>query len=363
MNPILLTCVNIIVYNILSIPLVFQFLKSRHLIIEENPPSIWLWFTILLFSIFPLYSGDWIHYKEIVYWIANGYYSKDHIEPIYIDLVEYIGNQYLLFRCIIWGSAIILLRATFIHLEIHNKFTLQLFIIWALLFYAYPRVSLALSLFFWGYSLMVKPYERKILSYSIGIITIILSYYFHKSMIIILFLSPFSLINLGRWKTFLLCLFSYFIILLSKTFLFNSFLMEDNHVEGYLNSSARVTTWSENLKNFLIRTPLYLTLIYMIVNISLKNKLHEFDKWEKCFYNFTIYISGLAFLFLIIGIERQAVFYRTLYMSFIPLCIFLSRYFQKYNNKWFKTTTILAYMGGNAWLFYCLVSHINGAIK
>lgn len=351
------TFLNIIVYNILSI---FAFQNAGKNIYNKVVINF-IWGIILFFCIYPFFSGDWLHYREkIIYFY---YYRATDLEPIYTSIMDYVGLNYFAFRFIIWGSALIFLKLLFSRLKIFETRTLLIFIIWGLLFYSYPRVSLGLSILFYGYSLLIRPINRKFISYVLGILLIILSCSFHKSIISLAVIIPFTLFPITRK---LVCMFIFGAFL--GVYFINNYLLSlkdiTTIIEGgnYFIKEANAISLGQQIVNFVLRIPIIVISVIIAYKVLFRKQLH-LNSYIYKFLSYLILILLLSFVFFFSDISNLTLFYRTLYMAFIPLSIVLAALYKTRLNHTIRTWTYIAYIGENMWLFYTLLGHYNGSIQ
>ena len=159
-NYIVYTVINIIIYNFISIPVVYYLFRYKRFVVRKRN-SFLIWLLLLVFCLEARYSGDWIHYKEIVENRYSGYWEWSNLEFIYEDIIYIVNGNYIAFRTLIWGSSLFFLYKLFRRLKIHNTLTLSVFTIHALYAFAYPRVSLGLSCFFWGYTYLIIKNDKE----------------------------------------------------------------------------------------------------------------------------------------------------------------------------------------------------------
>lgn len=356
MNLVLWTIIDIIIYNALSI---YSF---KHLSINNHKfNATFIWIILLFFCIFPLFSGDWIHYADKIKYYYHHNYTD--LEPIYLPIIEFTEFNYIFFRFIIWGSALIFLKLLFSRLKIFETRTLLIFIIWGLLFYSYPRVSLGLSILFYGYSLLIKPINGKLISYVLGIVLIVLSCSFHKSIISLAVIIPFTLFPITRK---LVCLFIIGAFL--GVYFINNYLLSlkgiTTIIEGgnYFIKEANAISLGQQIVNFVLRIPIIVISIIIAYKVLFKRQLH-LNSYIYKFLSYLILILLLSFVFFFSDISNLTLFYRTLYMAFIPLSIVLAALYKTRLNHTIRTWTYIAYIGENMWLFYTLLGHYNGSIQ
>lgn len=350
------TLCNIVGYNIFSLYSLCCILGKSKISIKGIGVT---WFFILLFCLFPLYSGDWIHYQEKV---IDFYSTGDcDLESIYGIFLSYTGKKYILFRLIVWGMAILFLRALFYRLDLNCYKLLAFWGIWGLLFFAYPRVSLGLAVFFYGYSFLTKPLKNHLWSYIVGIILISGSCFFHKSIIELVLLVPFTFMSLS-----LVNVFFYLLFFVCALFFINRFLLMQDlsfiHGSTYFFQENNISTLGEQIVTFFLRGPLFLLLISLLTLLKKKNAGYMSIAIRN-YFSFVILIVLLSLVFYFSNAASQVLYYRTLYMVFIPLSIVLASLYPYFKQRSIFIYTFIAYIGGNLWLFYCFLGHMNGSIR
>ena len=110
--------------NILIVLLVFLMMR-RSLISPRSIHSPYRFFVILLlftFVLFSFWGSDWFHYRTAFLDLRLGY--AGHIENIYVWISQHLAYDYLSFRFVIWGTALILLLLTLKRLSINYNLAL-----------------------------------------------------------------------------------------------------------------------------------------------------------------------------------------------------------------------------------------------
>lgn len=359
MNYSLYVILNILIYNSLSLYFINLLIKNKS--IERRKNNLF-WFIFLLLCLYCLYSGDWLHYREKLEFYEI--YGDSGLEEIYNVFLSYIGNNYLLFRLVVWGIAIIFLKLLFERISVNYYRLLGFYAIWGMLFFAYARVSLGLSLFFYGYSFLVKPVNRRCIGYIWGITCLILGVFCHKSLLLLILLLPFTFIPLSKKKFLIYFVCSCGLVLLINYFLQRiDFLLLGLDGVEYISSEAYVRTFGKILVDYSVRTPLFLLFLYLLYKLLWGNKLCYISVSVQHYVNYSILIVLLSFVFYSINIENQVLYYRTLYMVFIPLSIVMADAYMYVSKKIIILFTIMAYIGSNLWLLYSFIGHLNGSIQ
>ena len=355
---------NILLFNALLLPFFLQVLyksitTKNKFYFKINDRYLYIIIVIiLLFCLFSLYGGDYYHYYEFVKNISTNRLAGTHMEPIYIWIADLCNGNYILFRLLIWGSALLFLCISLIRLHSFNKLTFYFFILTGLLFFAYPRVSLGISLLFLGFTFIINN-KRNFLNCLLGICLITLSYYTHKSMFILIAVSILSLFNLKKTWFILLILVLPIVIYIVNIVLPEFYLNFEDDISGlhYLERETKNMGISKIIRNILIYTPLYGFIFFLIYKLKIKPRFEnkEFPAFFSKIYNLVFWIFYVSTIFLFLEKGSNAIYYRVLYMIFIPLSIVLSIYFRKYSmNKFIALLIMINYFAANYWLLYSL---------
>lgn len=322
---------------------------------------------LCLFCIFSFQDTDWFHYVEIFksystpetfvfsYDFLFGKTEYSHMEKIYSYLAYYSFDNYLLFRLIIWGAALVLFFGACKNFRVKLSYVLYYFVPLFLLLFCYGRVSLAFSMAFYGYSLVVKNFDIKfykkklitkkksfvslVLSTITGVFFIIASLLFHKSVGILLPVFAISIIPLTK-KTMLVYMI-----------LFVSIIVIVKNIQWYLTlidqqESLTISSLRYELENkttgdsgsllrlfityYLKYVPYYMFLFYQVKDVYSVKKM-EVSISIKLISNCAILLILIATAFLLVGL--YTFFYRFIIFSMIPISITLaySHSFEKNN--------------------------------
>lgn len=322
---------------------------------------------LCLFCIFSFQDTDWFHYVEIFksystpetfvfsYDFLFGKTEYSHMEKIYSYLAYYSFDNYLLFRLIIWGAALVLFFGACKNFRVKLSYVLYYFVPLFLLLFCYGRVSLAFSMAFYGYSLVVKNFDIKfykkklitkkksfvslVLSTITGVFFIIASLLFHKSVGILLPVFAISIIPLKK-KTMLVYMI-----------LFVSIIVIVKNIQWYLTlidqqESLTISSLRYELENkttgdsgsllrlfityYLKYVPYYMFLFYQVKDVYSVKKM-EVSISIKLISNCAILLILIATAFLLVGL--YTFFYRFIIFSMIPISITLaySHSFEKNN--------------------------------
>ncbi len=288
---------------------------------------------IILYAVTMWIPGDWFSYQE---WVKTPYTLNEDKEAPYIFLRTFLNHNYLLFRIVVWGGAAFMLSLAFRLLRLDVKSGLFFFFSMFALLFSYARVSLAMAFFFLGYCLVIQVIEEKknpILLLG-GAALMVVSVYFHRSMIVPLALSLISLIPFKK-KTILLYVILAAVFFYVGSKYFNYFL-----AEGYISNDDllwkldSVSSENElqrnlngNIKEFLKYASVFVPFVCITFALSRKESRMNLPVKVYKLYYFVLFVIASA-LAMLIAFPNIVFFYRTLYMSIMPMSIILSFLYQ-----------------------------------
>ncbi|MBR5562767.1 MAG: EpsG family protein [Bacteroidales bacterium] len=230
---------------------------------------------VVLFSTFGYITGDYFHYQEIFDSYSIGY-SLGHVEPIYIKIAKYVDGNYSLWRFIVWTAATLLYILTMRKLKVNPAVASLCFALFPMFYFCSHRQSLAFSIVFLAIVMLMES-DKKRIPKIIAIGLFVLSLYFHRSMLIYIFIFLIAFIPLNRNAYIvILCLFPviYHYIGDILGYLMNMSFLSDDLAEGYMKSDLVSATLWGKISGFLTQLPIYLLLIYAIVKTKIQKKIH-----------------------------------------------------------------------------------------
>lgn len=324
--------VDIALLVVISLLLLPAFLRGNH---KTSNPRIYIAILLaILFCVYAFWAGDYLHAMERYSQLQAGY--DWHFEDVYIFIAHNFGVSYHTFRLIIWGTTMLLITLTYNRLNVRWDLTLFFCFTFYLLYLSYARVSLAMAIMFYGYSLMVKPFNRvRLLSPIFGAAMVCCAVFFHRTAlfgIAIIFLSYLFGILSGRWKIFILIALYPLIIIIVKFFLADLFIMEMDEdslldvdsAQIYMSSSERRDGWGMILQNYLYRIPFYVMIfVFIKMHFNKKYKYVPRDVYAFCIVAVLIIASASVFAF-DMGFNTYVFYYRFLNYAMIPSAVFLS---------------------------------------
>lgn len=316
-----------------------------------------LFFTLItIFSVYGFTNADYFGYKSTFDKIVlTG--RQIHIEDIYYWLITDITTCYSIWRFIIWGSAAIILLMTFKRLNLTNSASFGAITLFYLTTFYIMRGSLGVSIMAYGMTFLLKPVSSKMLSYLTGILLIICSYFFHRSMLLSIALIPLAFFKLK--KSYLLISLSLIPVLIAIISTFLNYLMDNQLSSENKDFSASATHYASvgmfeinvfgYIRNLFVYTPTYIAL-YVVMT-----KLYQsFPKYIRFFANYW-YI--LVYIAVICSFQSTGgwFFSRFMYMSNLPFAIVMAYVFTNYKiSNAIKTIIILGFIGNMYILLYSL---------
>lgn len=175
------------IFNFVLINIIFLVTYiSRH-----KPKKITsTWLLILVFCLFAYWDPDYFSFRR-------GFYTslQDFRDPLYYYISQISLNSYILFRFIIWGTALYLFYMTIKKFNVHHNMAVFVFVISSLPLFAQMRGSLGLSAYCLGLSLLLNNRNHRLSTTLWGVVIICLSYFGHRSMIVPILLTPLILLR------------------------------------------------------------------------------------------------------------------------------------------------------------------------
>lgn len=359
-----LVFMNLLNYTLIVIGLMSVMLKGGF---KSKLNRQFVFILLLLFVIYPFYSGDFFHYAEGFSVFKKGF--TDYKEPVYQFLMD-ISPSYSIFRMIVWGVSYLIFIRIVQNLKIHFDVALLFFSFLYLLYFSYGRVTASMVIMYLGLSLItVYPHRHNYVRLIIGFILVGTSYYFHKTALFGIAVVIVSLLiyNLNRKRLLLLLLFIPVSLGTIGAFLANIMDMSavpDSGVidvfvaQKYMKGEASGGfDMGAGISNFMMRTSFYIFLYIYIYSIF-KGKYSQIPCQIKVFGTaaFLCVVGASVFAF-DFGVNTYVLYYRFLNFAMIPATIFLSYiYSAGYCGKSLKMCLLVGVTGSFytiIYSFYC----------
>ena len=212
------------------------------------------------------------------------------------------------------------------------------------------REQLGIAIMFFGSTYLVRPFKIKSLSYVLGILLIMGSYYFHSSMIVSIAMLIPAIIRVNAKRAVLVL--ALFIPLIS---LFTFVLGDDSLMSVFEDSSTnmmdRISIYTEQVTdkmniNGLIRqlifwSPMVLMLWDIIVRSSHKNSVVALPAYISYYLSYWLYLFVISFVFYWVS-TSSFISVRFLDKTLFPMVIVLSYWYEiQRPNKTMKISLLL----------------------
>ena len=191
----------------------------------------------LLFCTFSFWGTDWFGYMEYFTLVRSGFSSRVPMEEFYLWLMGDVCGDYLSFRIIVWGLSLIFVTQTFRRLKLNLGLALFFFCNIYLIYFSYARVTLAITMMFYGYSCLCTG-NGKLSTMLWGVLWLVLSFHFHKSapLGIVTLIASLFVLKLGKRAPLLIVVSFPIIYSLINTILndhFQLLLIDDGILSEY----------------------------------------------------------------------------------------------------------------------------------
>lgn len=291
------------------------------------------WLLIVVFCLYAYWDTDYFTFRQIFHSID----LKDFRDPLYYYVGKVSFGSYTIFRLYIWGVSTLLFYKTIKRFELNINYTILIFSVLFLLNFSYARASLGMALYFYGVSIILRPQTNNhFKSILLGLLFIIGSYWGHRSMSLLIFLSPFLLIKMDKKNMLFFAVLALAITTLVPVLLADlvdggiALNGELSAVEEAARSYASNDTimeynWRYKLMQNLNHYSFITLMIYALWKIVVSKSAQLVDPLMKQILSllFSIFMVAISFMN-ISGRGTEVIGYRYLYMLGIPLCIVMS---------------------------------------
>lgn len=317
---------------------------------RNDKPKIIVWILALIFCLFAKWEQDYFAFR--IRFLSERF--RDWRDPAYYYIAQISGSSYILFRFFIWGSALLFFKKTCKRFQLSSNLAIYVLVVLYLLTFSYPRAILAMSIYFYGLSYIVKPTRLpRTINFLVGFGIIISSYVFHRSLLPLICLSPLAFFRLTKANFICMMLLLPIGAFALKNILFLAMegeLTQSESLEAFSESaqlySSRGGNVSYNWKFALIlnlRTisiyVVYVYLLWKFIFSKYRIVIHNYIKQYMVICSCIIAIALIFFEFVDIG-ATGLLGRRYLYMVGIPLAVLLTYAYQYRLCNW-KTLNLL----------------------
>ncbi len=299
----------------------------------EGPRTIFLFIGFLLLALTYWIDEDYFSYIELAQ-IQNIDWQFDneaYLEKGHQLLCFVAHGNWFYYRLLCWSISLLLFVLTAKRLRINVQHALFcLFILWYHTF-CYGRVTLAMAFYFYGVSFLCKPITKYLIrSYIIGIIIILSSFYFHRSIILLIVITPAIYMLQVKKQTSiiysLICIALVFsIVIINITILYTSNSIEEETANKLATYSVRELQ-DKSIIGYIV---LYITYIAKYIPILVSTyfvilKKMPLPNYIKMFFSVMIITFTISIAFYFSGKAQYTLFYRTLNFTMIPSSLIIA---------------------------------------
>lgn len=318
---------------------------------------------IFLFFLFAFWGADWFHIVVFYPYLRAG--ERTHMEDIYQWIAQNVAPNYLIFRTIVWGACLLLVKLIFDRLDVQKDLLWFMFAVFGVVWCSYARVSLAMCLMYYGFALLFKPYKYKHLSNLIALSAILASYFCHKTALfgIAVIVLATLIRNFNRSSIILLVLSIPIVYMLLQNIISDYLLFDatgDNDswnksvlsAQGYMERETSAVGIGAILLKIMERSA-YIVTGAMAAFMIMKDKRNTRSSIINAFIRLDIIMVLISCLFLLdLGINVSVIAERFFRFLFIPTGIIIAYFWQiRFCMKYTK----LIYVLGIAYSSYALL--------
>ena len=265
-------------------------------------------------------------------------HDTPHLEDVYGYIIEFCGYNYLLFRTVVWGGALLIVGLSTRLAKVSTPHVLFLLFLFFFPTFDYARATLAMSIYFLGYVMISREKQKGIwkLQKLLGIGLIVTSYYFHKSMAGLIVLTPIIFLPLNKKTMWILLISTPVVLLVIKAYLSNLLLTDFADADlADLNKTFSqyterddlgVANW-KGMLSAIFAYGLFYVPLYYISSSFLKSK--EASVLIQRLLKITLAIMLICHSMYLLGDQSYSLYYRYLYMSMIPMSMLLVAQFEE----------------------------------
>ena len=323
----------LIAFEIILTIVSFRYVKKHYLDYkcDNNVLVCGLFILITFFAISYCVTYDYYAYRHRVE-IAD-IWGNMEIAPQAV--ANFVHGNYDLFRAIIFGGATL---CVILCAKTQKTNVVFVLLLWFTFYFDrtfYARATLAAAVYFLGIFIASK---AKGINLPLGITIALSSFLFHRQMIIAIALIPFLFIKINRKNLFpLISLFLIAATLATVYVLNNSSMLAGADDEGMISEKIDGYVASTQDGYFMRFTTIgfiqlafqyffYYSPVIVITKAIFSNNIQDqIAPSVLKIYNILVGLVAMATVFFLIFGQNNTFFYRTLYLSFIPSSILLTK--------------------------------------
>lgn len=347
-------------YTFIFLLFFFQLWNKKRNYINSTLYAVTISLVLALFCIFYCLDTDFFNYM-LVATAPEQFEGLGTVERIYLWLGPALEGDYMLFRIIVWGLAVVMTYLACALFKTSRYVSIMLIFLIFFNLFCYGRISLAMSVFWVGLACLTGPYGKSIKL--LGIFVVLLSVFLHRSTAIAIACLAILLLPLNKKNELLIALLviilggsiAYF-VLSGGVFSEGSDLA--GRVSNYNNQIEEGQWGGLNIIGLIFRVSQY--FLFYVVFFMIRNRIvnrRNVPNNIMALYKVTWILTVAATAFLV-GLGFTPYFYRVINMTLVPLCIIMAYLFSQrlISNKKMKVVLLLS-MAFHFLHFYSIYTH------
>lgn len=323
--------ISILLYTIALAYTLYIYKSWPKRVSSKRQNIFWLLYFVV-FAITYAIDSDFFHYKEIVY--STKEVLDYGLERIYQHIILFVNNNYFLFRIIVFGGAVVAFYLLLAKTKIDKTVGLLLMLIIFGGYFCYARATLAFCIYYLGLYFIIKLKShnsilKSITQFVFGISLVVTSFFFHRSMILLIALTPVALFKLGKKSLYsMLILFPLVLLFVRLAWgdIFALLAYDDvieNRMTGfYAEADDSVANWRGVLSN-IINYGKYL-LCFLFISRAVFRYKNVLDQAMLKLFSFYTVLSYVALICFPLFDGNIIYTHRFLKMTIVPVIILLT---------------------------------------
>lgn len=327
-------------------------------------------FCIFVFFVFAFWGADWFHVAVFYPQLLMG--NKTHMEDIYVWIAQNLAPNYLVFRVLVWGTCLLLVKLIFGRLDIQRDLLWLMFAVFGCVWCSYARVSLSMCLMYFALSVFYKPYKSKFLSYIICISALVTSYFCHKTALFGIAIVVMTMLTRKFNRLTIILLFVslliFFIIIkdMLSNYLFIDTVGADDvwdksvvSAQGYMERETDIVGIGALTLKILERMAYIITAFLAMMTIIKKENIYMSPVVDAFSRLDIIMVVASSFFLFDLGVNTSIIVERFFRFLFIPTSILIAYFWQRqYKMKWTKMCYMLGVLYSSYSLLYSIYMFI-----
>lgn len=325
---------------------ILLYVAKNNLYDNKKNVNLFVIIGIVVFCLFAFWGSDYYRYKEL---FTNYYNTQSlvHIEKAYEPIFR-IATNYIVFRLIIWGGALLILLWAFHRLNLQMDIVLFVFLVLYLLRFSYARVSLGVAIMFLGYSFLINPFKPgKLVSFVIGLLLLFFSLSFHKTMLLAIIAIPLAFLKWNRSTLLFAMAFFPLLVFFVNTslveYILANNLIEDEQqlyaINSYMSNYGKESGWGIKLANLLQALPFYLCILVYFRD----KKYYHLNTSEKTVQRTFSLLIAMVFIASAFVFRQALVYRRLLYMTYPAFVAAIAEIWKiEGKTKWINTVLTIS---------------------